>query len=68
MNPELHRRACARVRGRLDELLDGCLGPLEAARDAGHLEACAGCSAEREQRAAWMKELRASLAPAPRLV
>jgi len=37
---------CARVRARLPELLDDALLPLEAARDRGHLEACAGCAAE----------------------
>lgn len=37
---------CARVRARLPELLDGTLLALEAARDRGHLEACAGCAAE----------------------
>lgn len=39
--------ACERVRARLELLVDGALPPLEAARDAGHLEACAGCAAER---------------------
>ncbi len=38
--------ACARVRGRAIELLDGGLPELEAARDEGHLEACAACRAE----------------------
>ncbi|MEM7310582.1 MAG: zf-HC2 domain-containing protein [Planctomycetota bacterium] len=40
--------ACRRLRGRLALLLDGGLSPVEAARDEGHLEACAGCRAERE--------------------
>lgn len=39
--------ACRRVQGRLEELLDGALPPLEAARDEGHLEVCAACGAER---------------------
>jgi anti-sigma factor RsiW len=43
---------CARVRARLEELLDGGLDPLAAARDEGHLEACAACAAER---AAWLR-------------
>ena len=41
--------ACERVRGRLERLLDGELSALEAARDEGHLEVCAGCGAERER-------------------
>ncbi|MAB81467.1 MAG: hypothetical protein CMJ89_19170 [Planctomycetes bacterium] len=39
---------CERVRGRLEELLDGGLDPLEEARDQGHLEACCDCRRERE--------------------
>lgn len=35
--------ACARVAGRLTQLVDGALAPLDAARDGGHLEACASC-------------------------
>ena len=38
--------ACARVRARLPELLDDTLVPLAAARDRGHLEACAACARE----------------------
>lgn len=34
---------CARVQARLAELVDGALAPLDAARDRGHLEACASC-------------------------
>jgi len=37
---------CERVRGRLAELWDGDLPPLEEARDRGHLEACASCGSE----------------------
>lgn len=55
------RRACARVRERLPSLLDGTLGALERARDEGHLEACAGCSAERARVADLLEDL-ASLA------
>jgi anti-sigma factor RsiW len=57
--------ACARVRGRLDELDDGALAALEAARDEGHLEACAACAAERERRRAEAERWRAALSPAP---
>lgn len=63
MNPQSLSAACARVRGRLDEALDGVLPPLEAARDAGHLESCAGCAAESRLRAQWLDALRAALAP-----
>ena len=45
MNRDLPE-SCGRVRGRLDRLVDGALGPLEEARDLGHLEACDGCRAE----------------------
>ncbi len=37
---------CERVQGRLEELLDGGLTPLEAARDEGHLEVCSACTRE----------------------
>ena len=57
--------ACERVRGRLDELLDGSLPPLEAARDEGHLEVCAACAAEREAKARVVDELRALLGAPP---
>ena len=57
--------ACARVRGRLDELDDGALTALEAARDEGHLEACAACAAERERRRAEAERWLAALSPAP---
>jgi len=57
---------CVRVRARLVELLDGTLVPLEAARDRGHLEACAGCAAEEasEQRLLVGVRALASLEPA----
>jgi len=51
---ETPRAACERVQARLCVLLDGELAPLEAARDEGHLEACASCAAER---AAWERTL-----------
>ncbi len=35
--------ACRRVEARLAGLVDGALAPLDAARDRGHLEACAPC-------------------------
>ena len=44
--------ACARVQGRLEELLDGDLPALAAARDEGHLEACPACAKEL---AAWRR-------------
>lgn len=50
--PDEPGAGCARVQGRLEELLDGGLEPLAAARDAGHIEACAACAAER---AAWLR-------------
>lgn len=50
---------CARVQGRMEELLDGGLDPLAAARDEGHLEACGGCARER---AAWLSLLDAARA------
>jgi anti-sigma factor RsiW len=40
--------ACARVEGRLPQLLDGSLPPLDEARDRGHLEACSSCRRELE--------------------
>jgi hypothetical protein len=68
---ELERASCARVRGRLERALDGGLAPLEAARDAGHLEVCAECARERDT---WQllfgrvrAELRAGDAPAAEL-
>jgi len=55
--------ACRRVHERLDELLDGGLDPLDSARDAGHLEACARCAAERERLLAALTSWRARLLP-----
>jgi hypothetical protein len=48
-DPVQEPASCARVRERLAELLDDDLDPLAAARDAGHLEACAACCAERDE-------------------
>jgi anti-sigma factor RsiW len=48
--------SCARVRARLERLLDGGLAPLDEARDRGHLEACADCARELER---WGELLRA---------
>jgi anti-sigma factor RsiW len=56
-------QACARVREQLDELLERDLTPLEAARDRGHLEACAACAAERDRREGERALLSAALAP-----
>ena len=41
--------ACERVRNRMPELWDDALAPIDAARDFGHLEACAECRAEWDQ-------------------
>lgn len=57
-SPEPAGPGCARVRGRLEALLDGELAPLEAALDRGHLEACAGCRAEAEAWGALLADLR----------
>lgn len=55
--------ACARVRERLDVLLDGGLGAVEAARDRGHMEACEPCAAACAGRERWGESLQAALAP-----
>jgi len=54
--------ACARVRGRLLELLDDALDALAAARDEGHLEACPSCAAERVR---WERVLAAAAGTRP---
>lgn len=46
--PDGGRGGCERVRARLELLVDGALAPLAAARDEGHLEACAACRGEKE--------------------
>ena len=48
MDPSDAKRetGCERVLGRLPELTDGALSPLDEALDRGHLEACASCSDE----------------------
>ncbi len=56
--------ACARVRERLVELVDGGLGGLEAARDRGHLEACEACQAARQRLEAWLVGVRSAFLPA----
>ncbi len=56
---------CARVCQRLIELLDGGLPAGEAARDEGHLEACAACEVERARLEAWLSGLRAAVLPSP---
>ena len=64
MRQEEHDTTCERVRGRMERLLDGGLGPVEEARDLGHLEACAGCEAEREGWSSFLAVLRRAEAPA----
>lgn len=64
MNADFLSPACARVRARLEERFDGALAPLEAARDEGHLEACADCAAQARALARWLADVRAVLAPA----
>jgi anti-sigma factor RsiW len=64
MNGNEEPTGCARVRGRLDEYIDGGLDELSAARDGGHLEACAACALERERRILWLGKLQAALEPA----
>ena len=63
MNGNERTAACARVVERLDALLDGALAPLEAARDEGHLEACAACACERERAGRVRAAGAAALAP-----
>jgi len=48
MNDATTPGGCARVRDRMPHLVDGTLPALQAARDEGHLEACAGCRGELE--------------------
>ena len=55
--------ACERVRARIAAVCDRSLPPLEQARDEGHLEACADCSARAAAHGAWLVDLRAHLAP-----
>lgn len=59
-------QSCARVRGRLIELLELDLDALAAARDEGHLEACAACRAERDQLASVFRVARALDQPSAR--
>ena len=56
---------CERVQGRLEELLDGGLDPLAAARDEGHLEACAACARELRAWTALLDAARAAGRPDP---
>lgn len=55
--------SCARVRDRLERLLDGALPPLEEARDRGHLEACAACAREEERWRALLTAIGAASRP-----
>jgi anti-sigma factor RsiW len=57
--------SCARVRGRLDRHLDGALAPLDAARDAGHLETCLACRAEELRERALLRAIRSASASDP---
>ncbi|MBI5432973.1 MAG: hypothetical protein HZA52_09105 [Planctomycetes bacterium] len=50
--------SCARVRARLDRLLDRGLPELDEARDRGHLEACASCARELRVRRDWRRAFR----------
>ena len=61
--PQDPNPACQRVQDRLERLMDGGLEPLEAARDEGHLEACAACAAERESWEGFLGLLRRADAP-----
>lgn len=63
MNDTRTRDGCARVRDRIDRYLDGALGPVEAARDQGHLEACAECARERARCEALFAAIRAVSTP-----
>jgi len=58
LNPH-ERSSCARVVARLPELLDDALAPLAAARDRGHLEACAACAREEARHARLLAGVRA---------
>jgi hypothetical protein len=51
-------KACVRVRGRLDRLLDRGLSELDEARDRGHLEACGACARELDARRRWWSAFR----------
>lgn len=51
--------SCARVRARLEPLLEGELSAVEDARDRGHLEVCAPCARELSARLAWRREFAA---------
>ncbi len=62
MNPT---DGCQRVRGRMDELLDDALAPVEAAFDRGHVEACAECARELLRREALLDGIRRATAPDP---
>jgi anti-sigma factor RsiW len=61
MNSEPNTTACERVQGRLAELVDGGLTPLEEARDCGHLEACADCASAYADWSAFHAELASAL-------
>lgn len=60
---ETRRTGCARVSGRLAQMLDGALAPLEAALDRGHLEACGECQRERARHERLLDSIR-RLSPA----
>lgn len=57
------RSACARVRRRIQPLVDGGLSLVEAARDEGHLEACRDCHADLESHRRLLERLRAASRP-----
>ncbi|MCK6448229.1 MAG: hypothetical protein L6Q99_17725 [Planctomycetes bacterium] len=51
--------SCARVRARLESLLEEELSAVEEARDRGHLEVCGPCARELAARRAWRREFAA---------
>lgn len=55
---------CTRVTERLAVLVDGGLGPLDEARDRGHLEACAPCQRALARHAQLLASLRSLSSPA----
>jgi hypothetical protein len=54
---------CDPVMARLEAVGDRSLPPLEQARADEHAAACAPCSAALERHRAWLRDLRAHLAP-----
>jgi anti-sigma factor RsiW len=68
MEASMRSAGCERVQSRLEAVVDTSLPALDQARDEGHLEGCAACCAAAERHRAWLRDLRAHLAPsAPEL-